>query len=166
VVEEGSARQPTEFTASVGLTDREGSDLGRFGTGFAFGFATHTATARDITRTPQPNSVEPWVFGFRYEATLFSQDWMHRLSILGGFEPRWDKFHLALVGTAGGGLSAQTSGGSNALSAGVLLGGSASLEWQILWQVAMSAGVQAQALITNSGTVGLYGFFLGPLVTY
>ncbi len=166
ILRAGSSPRTSEFTAAATLVLRPRSALGEWGTGIAIGSTMRTVRTPNIVNAPQANDVDEWSFGVRYEAAVFSQDWLHRLAVVVGFDPLpTSKVRPAISGSLGGALSVQTSGGS-ALNAGLLAGLSAHVDWQVSWLIACSVGVEAQMLVNNGGTSWLGEAYVGPRVGF
>lgn len=168
VLAEGSAPRTSEFTTAVTFVDRSaGSPMGDLGAGFAIASTMHTARLRDVTKDPETNPLDPLTFGVRYEGALFSQDWLHRVTVTAGWELFGKHPVRVTPGIAlGGYFSAQTSGGGGALSAGFLSGVSVHVDFQVQWQVACSVGYELQALVANGNTSPLQTFYIGPRVGF
>ena len=160
------ASRISEFTIDGTLVVRGPSSTGNVGPGIGIASMTRARTAPNITGGPVQNPESPWSFGARYDAAIFSQDSLHRLSVLADLDiKRWTDVGLTVGVALGGALSAQTSGGS-ALNAGFLAGLAFQVDWRVAGPVSGVVGLLGQGIFTNAGTTWLGSLTFGPQVTF
>jgi hypothetical protein len=166
VLRHGTPAQRASFTIDVSGIAREGSSLGTIGTGVGLVSMTRSVLPANLLEAPQPNDTSRLGLGLRYDVALFSQDWLHRLSVVAEYDiVRTPNVSVALGAALGLGASFE-NGPNSTIQAGMLVGGTAHLDWQVAWQIATVFGASVQAIIINGKAVELYSGYVGPRVGF
>jgi hypothetical protein len=166
VLHRGRHDRTSEFDVDGTFTYRGDPTNGSIGAGIGIASMARGLKEPNAADGPLAESSSRWTFGARYDAALFSQDWLHRLTVLADYDlcrhPTW-RFTPGLA--LGGAVSAQTSGGS-AIHAGFLAGFSLQFEVRVAGPVAAAFGFLGQGIFANTSTTLLGTGYAGPKVTF
>jgi hypothetical protein len=165
IVQRGTPPQRASFTIDASAIDRPGSALGVVGTGVGFATMTRFTARPDILEPPAANAVSPLLLGLRYDVALFSEDWLHRLSVVMELDHAVGRVNFGAGADLG--LAASFENGPNStIHAGFLAGLSAHVDWQVAWQIATVFGVTGQGIFINGNTQALWSAYVGPRVGF
>jgi hypothetical protein len=166
VMHRGTPPRRASFAVDVSAIRRWNSPLGSLGTGVGIASMTRSVRQADIAEQPREDDVSRLGLGLRYDAALFAQDWLHRLSVVAEYDLLRCHGITLTPGLALGVAASFPSDSSSTISAGLLVGTSLHLDWQVAWQVATVVGTAVQLIVVNGTTVPLWSGFIGPRVSW